>query len=245
MRNNAVLALGTAMLGLFAACSKDSAPTPVETVPDPIASFTYSGARVTPAVIVFQNTSTNADSYLWDFGDGTVSTDSCPTRTYDSASTYNITLRAICRSTGRFDTAAQQITITPGRVFLEAISVVQIPFINSAGLPWDIGSGPDLYVIFRDYTNPLINFGGGPVDNVQSADLPLLWQIPGGYEITDWAKVYYVEIWDDDPLGDDDHIGTPSGFTVNNIITHSGYVPGELIQDLYGNIQVMLHLRWE
>jgi len=48
----------------------------------------------------FTNTSTNATSYLWDFGDGMTSIESNPTHTYGSQGNYVVTLSAtnVCRT---------------------------------------------------------------------------------------------------------------------------------------------------
>jgi hypothetical protein len=55
---------------LFASCKKD------ETVPAPEANFAISPNDTLKygETFTFTNTSTNADSYLWNFGDGTTST---------------------------------------------------------------------------------------------------------------------------------------------------------------------------
>ncbi|MHA2344608.1 MAG: hypothetical protein ACXADW_22350 [Candidatus Hodarchaeales archaeon] len=58
----AILLLLTSLV-LLNCGDKDSSTEP--TIPDPIASFTESGEPVTPATIVFQNSSQYADSYLW------------------------------------------------------------------------------------------------------------------------------------------------------------------------------------
>lgn len=47
-----------------------------------------------PLPIVFTNNSKEADSYLWDFGDGTQSTQANPTHTYTQSGTFKITLTA-------------------------------------------------------------------------------------------------------------------------------------------------------
>jgi len=58
----------------------------------PIAGFSYS---VTDLTVEFTNTSSNADSYLWDFGDGTgTSTEENPTYTYASEGIYTVRLTA-------------------------------------------------------------------------------------------------------------------------------------------------------
>ncbi|MBN2173843.1 MAG: DUF2271 domain-containing protein [Bacteroidales bacterium] len=59
--------------------------------PTPSAEFTYAGTNYT---LEFTNTSTNANSYLWDFGDGNTSTENNPTHTYAEAGAYEVTLTA-------------------------------------------------------------------------------------------------------------------------------------------------------
>ena len=57
----------------------------------PTAEFSYTADE---GNIDFSNESTNADSYLWDFGDGNTSTMTSPSHTYDSAGAYSVTLTA-------------------------------------------------------------------------------------------------------------------------------------------------------
>jgi len=57
----------------------------------PTADFTYNGSDLT---VEFANTSTNATSYLWDFGDGNTSTGNDPIHTYSVAGTYMVNLAA-------------------------------------------------------------------------------------------------------------------------------------------------------
>jgi len=57
----------------------------------PTAGFTYD---VNELYVQFTNISTNATDYLWDFGDGETSTDVNPAHTYNSPSTFVVTLTA-------------------------------------------------------------------------------------------------------------------------------------------------------
>lgn len=62
--------------------------------PPPISSFEV--LSTTPVcgldAVVFSNTSSNASTYFWDFGDGTTSTSSNPTHVYSEAGVYIVTL---------------------------------------------------------------------------------------------------------------------------------------------------------
>lgn len=59
-----------------------------------VADFDNSSAQCQGEEIQFQNLSTGADTYLWDFGDGNTSTETSPEHAYDEPGTYEITLYA-------------------------------------------------------------------------------------------------------------------------------------------------------
>ena len=67
-----------------------------------------------PASVSFTNTSTNALSYVWDFGDGTSSTNPIPTHIYTRPGIYSVKLKA-CNGSGGCDSTlrAAYITIKP------------------------------------------------------------------------------------------------------------------------------------
>ncbi|HEU5167764.1 MAG TPA: PKD domain-containing protein [Chitinophagaceae bacterium] len=61
----------------------------------PVANFTYSSSSpFVPDTISFINTSSNAASYLWNFGDGTTSTLVNPLHIYTTAGDFTVTLTA-------------------------------------------------------------------------------------------------------------------------------------------------------
>ncbi|MBN1989082.1 MAG: PKD domain-containing protein [Bacteroidales bacterium] len=57
----------------------------------PVAEFT---ATADDKVVTFQNTSSNATGYTWDFGDGNTSTEASPVHSYTSYGTYTVKLVA-------------------------------------------------------------------------------------------------------------------------------------------------------
>jgi len=89
-----------------APCSSDPATFVVnasDIIPNPIASFTTAPTIPStvyyPDGVTFVNTSTNADSYLWSFGDGTTSTDVNPVHYYSKKGDYTVTLTATNQGT--------------------------------------------------------------------------------------------------------------------------------------------------
>lgn len=78
----------------------------------PEASFTFSPEDAKSGdQISFKNTTTDADSYEWDFGDGTTSTEENPTHTYDSPGIYDVILTAYTEDKAKKDLSFQQIEI--------------------------------------------------------------------------------------------------------------------------------------
>src|SRR5690606_13223067 len=63
----------------------------------PVVDFTYSQVDgCLPVMVSFTNLSeySNPDTYLWDFGDGNLSTEENPTHTYRENGVYTVTLQA-------------------------------------------------------------------------------------------------------------------------------------------------------
>lgn len=72
-----------------------------------VSSFDYTSESLTTT---FNNTSVNALSYLWDFGDGTTSTESNPVHSYSSPGTYTVILTASSACTTANDTLILSLT---------------------------------------------------------------------------------------------------------------------------------------
>jgi PKD repeat protein len=122
------------------------------TVSTPSADFyTPTQAGCSPSQISFVNQSSDASTYLWNFGDGSTSTNVNPDHIYNIPGVYTVTLTAT-NATGCVDSLVrpQYITI-PGtytRFNLSSISTCQnsqIVFtdssINASTWAWDFGDG--------------------------------------------------------------------------------------------------------
>jgi len=119
---------------------------------DAQALFSFT-APICNSEIGFQNNSTNAQRFFWDFGDGKTSTVSWPTHNFLVSGTYNVTL--IVDPAGCSDTISQVVTINRAPV-VDFISdpncTLSAEFINqtdSASIfHWDFGDG--ISTVFRD-----------------------------------------------------------------------------------------------
>ncbi len=79
-------------------------PLTLSVEPGPLAAFTFT---VNGLAVAFINSSTNADSFLWDFGDGNGSSAFAPAHTFPGPGAYQATLMAInsnCSDTASFTT---------------------------------------------------------------------------------------------------------------------------------------------
>ena len=92
-------------VSLLISCNKEEDPA------KPTASFTTTKADYnTGEAIVFTNTSADATAFVWSFGDATTSTEKSPTKTYNTAGVYVVTMTAT--GPGGSASATKQLTIT-------------------------------------------------------------------------------------------------------------------------------------
>lgn len=114
-----------------------------------------------PVSYAFNNTSTNATGYTWNFGDGTTGTSASPTHTYAAANTYVVTLVA---TNGCYtDTLAGAVQVTddapvvPGKNICRGQSVT-LSATGSGVINWyDSPSGGNVIQTGLSYTTPPVN----------------------------------------------------------------------------------------
>ena len=101
----------------------------------PIADFALTQEDDTaPASIELQNNSKNAESYLWDFGDGTTSKEESPNHEYNLSGRYTVTLNAKKKN---------KVSTSTKEVFFEAPQDCRILMKTSKG---------DITIILHDET---------------------------------------------------------------------------------------------
>ena len=110
--------LGSILIVLMLSCSKHE-DKPDYYVNTPIAGFGWQGNDgPAPVTIKFHNSSENADTFNWEFGDGGTSTAFEPEHTYHNSGTepknYLIVLTATDSHTGLNQKVSRTIQILPG-----------------------------------------------------------------------------------------------------------------------------------
>lgn len=137
----------------------DTFSHPIEVIPDPSIDFSGGGERCPPFPVAFDNNSftfTSA-SYLWNFGDGSTSTQPNPTHTYAQPGTYDVTL--FMTTTG--DCSQDLVMVVP-----DAVTVFPVP---SAGFDVEPNTvdilEPHVSVTDLSFggTSVIYNFGDGGI----------------------------------------------------------------------------------
>jgi PKD repeat protein len=120
--------------------------------PEPVAAFTWSQ---TGLIISFSNTSVNAVSYLWNFGDGNTSTETSPVHTYSSDGTYPVSLTSTSEMCGNDVFTETLVLNTIGISEAEMNAAFQI-FPNPSNGNFSISTAVEL----NDATLKLYNIQG-------------------------------------------------------------------------------------
>ncbi|HYV90977.1 MAG TPA: PKD domain-containing protein [Chitinophagales bacterium] len=107
----------------------------------PVVSFTYQNVLCINGMFAFTNTSSNADAYSWDFGDGFTSTETSPVHIYSSAGDYVVTLVATNSTSGISNTAVVTIEVTVVTASISAAGSTVICNGNSVLLYANTGLG--------------------------------------------------------------------------------------------------------
>jgi len=140
----------------------------ITTDPLPISNYTYT---VDDLTMYFTNTSQNATSYYWDFGDGFDSFEQDPVHTYSVAGTYLVTLTATshCGSVTRTYT----VTTAPAAMFsaepTSGCATLQVNMVNESSSN----------AVTYQWSFP----GGAPAASNQP-EPTVYYSVPGVYSIT-------------------------------------------------------------
>ncbi len=105
---------------LFTAGCEDDEPT----VEAPTARFTYIVHQDNGLIINFTNSSLNADTYIWEFGDGSSSAELDPNHEYEASGTYTVSLTAT--NSGGSDVYSEEIEVTGNLTYADLVDTWKV-----------------------------------------------------------------------------------------------------------------------
>jgi PKD repeat protein len=180
----------------------------------PISGFSYSGIQKTTKPIQFTNSSQNADTYYWDFGDGTNSSDVNPSHVYSQIGSYQVTLTASHSSNPtQKDDITKTVSIGWSKIKMTKITITAIPHLTSGY--WDNfleNNWPDVYC--KVYLGSSTLLTTSTYNNVNS--VPRNWTVDKDIQYTDSVTTIQLKSWDKDDGSADDFIGQTGTFTISN-----------------------------
>lgn len=137
----------------------------------PTAGFDYS--FLNQSTVEFENTSSGADSYHWDFGDNEISAEENPTHTYATDGVYTVTLISsnVCGS----DTTTQTLTVVTG----PSANFTADPIAGCAPLSVQFTNTSSLNAVSFQWDFP----GGTPSSSTEANPL-VEYAAPGTYSVT-------------------------------------------------------------
>ncbi|MCB9244947.1 MAG: PKD domain-containing protein [Flavobacteriales bacterium] len=210
----------------------------------PTADFTFSGAGTAPCNVSFTNTSTNATTYNWDFGDGSSSTSANPSHLYSKGGAYSVILTASNAAGNNKITKIVNIADAPTKVKITRITVTDMPFSDGSGSGWDLFNGPDVFFKITDEAdNVLFDATASRFSDVTPGDLPLSWDFTVPFEITDFNISRFIDLWDFDTPDADDLIGYV-GFLMEDYTSGANAYPSSVTATQDG-ITLKLDLVWQ
>ena len=137
---------------------------------DPVADFDY---QIDELTVDFDNLSADADSYLWDFGDGETSTATNPFHIYDEDGIYDVTLTAFNDCGTDFYSVEIEIITQPIADFdanpTEGCDPMEVEFINYSS---------------ANATSFFWSFPGGSPPTSTSFEPVIVYETPGTYSVT-------------------------------------------------------------
>jgi PKD repeat protein len=226
------------------ACSEPQGPPP-NLLPNASCGYaSYSGYDTVS--VTFTNTSTNADSYLWDFGDGNTSTLSAPTHIFNGAGVYQVKLVAYNQHGS--DTVVLPITIYPtpttmivNQLVLQSITAgvgqwdPQIPFSDNYGYP-DIEAS-----IFSAPGVLYTSFGSTNHINASPSNVP--YYFTDQFTVTNLNDSLKIYFYDDDVFDPD----VLMGYAVIPVAEHVGTWPGsiDVITNTPSSMSATLYVSWQ
>ncbi len=244
-----------AIVSIFFSCTKDSTPSAPPAPPPPaapVANFTYTGAGVAPSTVTFTNTSTNATSYLWDFGNNATSVEASPTYKYTAGGVYTVKLTAT--GAGGSNSTTKTVNITaPTTLKIMSVRITAFPLTKPNGGTWDDfpSSGPEVYIKITDNANTTFYRWPFIYRDVVASNLPLNFVIENSSSVAtpliitsaNFSKNIALELWDEDIIGSDEFIRGLT-FPPSSLTTGATAYPTTYTASVSG-LTAVFTLKWE
>lgn len=190
-----------------------------------VANFSFSEqGNFAPSMFYFTNSSSNATSCYWNFGDGKTSTETNPSHIFTTGGTYNVTL-TVRNNKGEEDVINKVITVkkTPTKLYINSVILTSYPITTPNGGGWDAYDGPDIFIKILGKNGTFDNKSHRK-SNVTQSMLPIIFNsglFPCNISETSFNFKYTISFYDYDPIGDNEVMGGYY-FTPNDVIPKNG-----------------------
>lgn len=176
LKSLSLVAMATLAIA-FTGCQKE---------PEAMASVDKSIYDVNESV-AFKNSTVDGDSYEWEFGDGTKSTEHSPSHSYTKSGTYTAKVTAYSKNGKKSDEST--VTVKVGERYLTRITVKHVPNLSY----WDGTSNPDVKVYFGAQSSPVWN-----VETSENSDMafsvPFYWSVSNVKLSNETWELYMVDV---------------------------------------------------
>ncbi len=155
-----IFCLSMAGAVILTACQKDDIiKSEVIEGAKPTAAFTYSLNPDNALQVTFSNTSSNAESVYWQFGDGTTSTETSPTHIYATSARYKVILKTVSPAGYSATDSLQVAAAAPATADFDfTIFLLQTSFTNTStgvgSVSWDFGDNTSSTELLPDHEFP-------------------------------------------------------------------------------------------
>lgn len=256
-----LLLLLTISIFLIPSCSKDEKDTETPNADFETSTDTYTVGQS----ISFQNKSTGADSYEWDFGDTKSSTNKSPFHTYTSIGYKTVTLTAYSEDQKINSSKTRTLNIIssgsggsggsggtggsggsgggtslPTKCFVTGVRVTKYPQTNN-GSGWDLNGYPDIFYKIVDANNNIL-YADESKRKENYASQTATWNLPSGTGVEiNLNQDFYIYLYDYDPTSADDYMSGCGGESPNDWISTT---PPSSINWNCNDMNVTVYLVW-